>query len=190
VADVGIQQIHVRRSLSRVKDGYRVGTPRNGKGRSVPLPPWLAEELAAYLDTIHANPESDAPLFPGLLQHVGLRRWKAGATLPATRLDCSIPWDRDAFYRSVFRPALIAAGLDSTTRLHDLRRSDISVAGSQGIPAYRVAAYAGHSDPGFTLRVYTHAFGIDAADDMAKLARPKAVRMATNMTPMGERRTS
>jgi integrase len=102
-------------------------------------------------------------------------------------LDWSTPWDRDAFYRQVFRPALAPAALPATLRLHDLRHSYISICASLGIPVYRVAAYAGHTDPGFTLRVYTHLFNADATEDMARLARPRAE--TTNVVDLA-RRTS
>jgi integrase len=189
IADIKPQRVEVTRTLTKIKGGYRIGTPKNGKARTVPLPPWLAEDLAAYIATTHGDPRPEAPLFPGRTQHLGLRRGSERAPRPATRLDWSVPWDRDAFYRSVFRPALAEAGLSVTLRLHDLRHSYISICASLGIPAYRVAAYAGHTDPGFTLRVYTHLFNADATDDMERLARPRAAT-APNILHLQERRTS
>jgi site-specific recombinase XerD len=49
--------------------------------------------------------------------------------------------------------------------MHALRHYFASVLLSRGVDIRTLAAYLGHSDPGFTLRTYTHLMP-DAADRM------------------------
>jgi integrase len=101
----------------------------------VPLPSWLAEDLAVFL-TLHPR-QTDSPLFPGR------RRYPYK---PATGpLDWSVPWDRDPFLKNQFRPVLNEAGLPSSVRPHDLRHAFASICAARVIPLSRVSHYLGHS---------------------------------------------
>ncbi|TVT57616.1 tyrosine-type recombinase/integrase [Amycolatopsis rhizosphaerae] len=72
--------------------------------------------------------------------------------------------DGQAFRRGKFRtgvwlPALKRAGITESTRedgMHALRHLYASVLLDAGESIKALSAYLGHSDPGFTLRVYTH----------------------------------
>ena len=58
----------------------------------------------------------------------------------------------------VFKWALLRAGLKTTIRLYDCRHTAASLLYAQGVPELQIAAILGHTDPGFTLRTYTHVF--------------------------------
>jgi integrase len=66
---------------------------------------------------------------------------------------------RGAFNLQVWQSALKKAGVTKPTRddgTHALRHLFASVLLDAGESIKALASYLGHSDPGFTLRVYTH----------------------------------
>lgn len=72
-------------------------------------------------------------------------------------------------------------------RIHDLRHTAATLLIRQGVPAKLVADRLGHTDPGFTLRVYTHVFDEhreDAALSLADLLgvpeKPSGVSVGVN----------
>lgn len=68
-------------------------------------------------------------------------------------------WRRLTFNMMVWQPALKAAGVKSPTRadgMHALRHMYASILLDAGESIKALSGYLGHSDPGFTLRVYTH----------------------------------
>jgi len=113
---------------------------------------------------------AEAPLWPGRVNG-GLSRFahQGGG------LDWSKPWERDAFVKRQFKPALAAVDLPSGVRLHDLRHSYVSILASAGVPSYRIAEYAGHASDSITRTTYMHLFQTDASADMDKLDRPAAI---------------
>jgi integrase len=71
--------------------------------------------------------------------------------------------------RGALAEAKEAAGLDATEgrlSLHSLRHSWASALATGGLAATTLACVTGHSDPGFTYRVYAR----DARDDAALVA--------------------
>jgi integrase len=71
--------------------------------------------------------------------------------------------------RQGVKEALGRAGLPTAVRLYDCRHTAASLLYAQGVPELQIAAILGHTDPGFTLRTYTHLFKQsrrDAADKM------------------------
>jgi integrase len=68
------------------------------------------------------------------------------------------PLNRNYFNRYIWKPSLVRAGVDPTrdNGLHALRHYYASVLLDAGESIRTVAEYLGHSDPGFTLRTYTH----------------------------------
>ncbi len=66
--------------------------------------------------------------------------------------------DRPAFNRWAWKPAIRASGIPDTRRngMHVLRHTYASVLLDAGESIKALAAYLGHADPGFTLRIYTH----------------------------------
>jgi integrase len=152
--------------------------PKTRAGRrTVPMAPFLAEQLRARLAILPAEPDPRALVF-------------------ATRT--GNPAGRSTFRRRVWRPALVRAGMlgrveqlgehryravwpDSTgsewsaefptereaiahvaakaaggLRFHDLRHSYATWLVSRGVPINDVAAALGHERPSTTLNLYTH----------------------------------
>ena len=66
--------------------------------------------------------------------------------------------NRNQFNRAVWTPALKRAGVEQTREdgCHALRHFFASVLLNAGENIKAVSDYLGHSDPGFTLRTYTH----------------------------------
>lgn len=68
------------------------------------------------------------------------------------------PMNRSYYNHHVWKPALRAAGMEPSRAngMHALRHHYASVLLEAGESVRALADYLGHSDPGFTLRVYTH----------------------------------
>ncbi|MFY1656667.1 tyrosine-type recombinase/integrase [Micromonospora sp. WMMD1274] len=66
--------------------------------------------------------------------------------------------NRRTFDNKSWRPAVVAAGITPTraTGMHALRHFYASSLLDAGASIKALASYLGHTDPGFTLRVYTH----------------------------------
>lgn len=171
--------VHVRRTRRKIKGGWEIHTPKSGKGRRVPMPRWLGEDLAAYLAQHPHRTDAEAPLWPGRRNGGFERDGTTGTRYRPSEVDYDKPLEVGAFYKNVYQPGLVAVGLPSGrggVRLHDLRHTYASLSASAGIPAYRLAEYMGHSSEVVTRTIYTHLFATDAADDMERLARPEPAR--------------
>jgi len=85
---------------------------------------------------------------------------------------------RNSFNHYVWKPALKAAGAPATRDdgMHALRRWYAGVQLDGGTSIKALAEYLGHSDPGFTLRTYTHL--MPASEDRARRAVDCATPMA------------
>jgi len=66
--------------------------------------------------------------------------------------------NRQYFNRRIWKPALVASDIDPTREngMHALRHYFASLLLEGGVSIRALADYLGHSDPGFTLRVYSH----------------------------------
>jgi site-specific recombinase XerD len=75
-----------------------------------------------------------------------------------------------------WKHALQAAGVAPTREhgFHHLRHTYASTLLSDGVDIRALAEYLGHSDPGFTLRTYTHL--MPEVDDRARRAIARAVK--------------
>lgn len=131
------RQVHVEQQVKIVAAKVTIDTPKGDKTRTVPLPDIVATELAEHLRRYPA--EGDELVFTS-------REHK--------------PLDRNHFNPYVWKKALVAAGVEPTryNGMHALRHFYPSVLIDAGESARAVAEYLGHSDSGFTLRVYTHLF--------------------------------
>jgi integrase len=130
--------------------------------RTVPLPGWLAERMAAYVAEHPRADEPNAPLWPNRALG-GARRRGCRAIAP---LDYSEPVDTTAFYKNVLRPGLEAVGLPASrpasadspavrgVRLHDLRHTFATLQLSAGVHFMQVSKWLGHSTFTLTLDVY------------------------------------
>ncbi|MQA16414.1 MAG: tyrosine-type recombinase/integrase [Pseudonocardiaceae bacterium] len=91
----------------------------------------------------------------------------------------------DLFNKVVWKPAFARAGLTYVNRedgMHALRHFFASALLAQGVSVKELAEYLGHTDPGFTLRTYTHL--VPSSHQRARAAVDKVFR------PGRRRRTS
>jgi integrase len=117
------------------------GPPKTAAGdRTIPIPQWLATELAQMIDDRERRGSADPE------------------TSPLFQTRYGNPLNRDKLRAKVIRPALRAAGLPETIRTYDLRHSHASLLIDLGANLLAVAQRMGHSDPAITLRVYGHLF--------------------------------
>jgi integrase len=145
------RQVHVEQQVKIVAAKVTIDTPKGDRTRTVPLPDIVAAELAEHLRRYPA--EGDELVFTS-------REHK--------------PLDRNHFNPYVWKKALVAAGVEPTryNGMHALRHFYASVLIDAGESVRAVAEYLGHSDPGFTLRVYTHLF--PSSEDRARQAVDRA----------------
>ena len=182
--DIPRRVVHVRETLLPVHrfgdEPYRpavTGPPKTAAGdRSIPIPEWLAKDIADMLATRCAeggNPiGQDEPLFVSRYGN---------------------PLHRDKFRQFVIRPALRAAGLPETLRTYDLRHSHASLLIDLGASVLAVAQRMGHSDPAVTLREYGHLFEgaqQELTDRLTSALRHTTDRVVQDATivPMDRRR--
>jgi integrase len=115
--------------------GLVFGEPKTYQWRSVTLPAFLRDELAAHLAGRQVGP--DDFVFPapdgGVLHH-------------------------KAFYRRRFKPAVVAAGLPPAMRFHDLRHTCASLCIALGAHPKAIQERLGHSSITVTLDRYGHLF--------------------------------
>lgn len=186
--------VQIRRTKDRRAGEWIISTPKSTRSRrSVPLPPWLTERMRAYLDEHPRADEPTAPLFPGRTNAGGDRTTRGArpaSARRATALDYSEPVDMGTFYRRIFRPALVAAGLPATAparrgaaatrgvRVHDLRHSFAVMHLMAGTHFMQVSRWLGHST--FTLTLNTYGDWIPEEDGSVvnHLPEPPANRKA------------
>jgi Site-specific recombinase XerD len=122
-------------------NGHAVfGTPKNHQRRSVPLPRFLADELAGHL----AGKEPESFVFAA----------EKGGVLHLRN-----------FRRDVFDPAVRVTGPDGLTP-HALRHTAASLAIASGANVKIVQTMPGHKSATMTLDLYGHLFG-DQLDELA-----------------------
>jgi integrase len=142
--------VEVRRQVRLLSSNRAVfALPKGGKTRTVPLPGSVRDALAAHLAAAPARPvtlpwrtvEGDPVKVPLVL-----------STREATALN------RNYFNTFVWKAALDTAKVDPSrdNGIHALRHYYASVLLDAGENIKAVSSYLGHSDPGFTLRTYTH----------------------------------
>ena len=134
-----------------------VGPTKSHERRTVLLPRFLCDLLAAHLAGRAADPQALVFVSP------------AGE-----------PLRHGNFYRRHFRPAVVKAGLDPATRFHDLRHTYAALLIAQGAHPKAIAEVLGHSTITVTLDRYGHLFpglaeglaaGLDATYRAASGAR-------------------
>jgi integrase len=141
--------LHVIRQIKLVRGKLIFALPKGRKTRDIPLPETVATELAAH---ITAFPPLDISL-----------PWETPAGEPRTaRLLLHTrerkALDRHHFNAYVWKTALAAVGIEPSRAngMHALRHFYASVLLDAGESIKALSEYLGHSDPGFTLRTYTH----------------------------------
>lgn len=165
------REIHVVRQVKIVRGKLVFAEPKGGKRRDVPLAESVGLVLSAHIAE-HAPVSVTLP-------------WKTpdGPPRTARLIFTSVngkALSRNDFNRHIWKPALIAAGVVKApkkgetlgqhpeTGMHALRHFFASSMLSDGVDIRTVSEYLGHSDPGFTLRTYTHL--MPTAPDRARKA--------------------
>jgi len=161
--------IHVRRTKERKQGEWIDGTPKSKAGRrSVPLPDWLAEQMAEYLETHPRVDEPMAPLWPSRKNGGSFRPVGERYVVPH---DWSQPLAMGTFYQTIFKPGLAKVGLPASSpasvaedgtaipavngvRLHDLRHSFCVLQLSSGTHHMQVSKWMGHDTKSLVLEVY------------------------------------
>ena len=149
------RRVLVRQQLKITRTRLHVAPPKGGKEREVPLPDVVALAVAEHL-----------------------RVFPSGTFVIST--DEGAPVNRNDFNPAVWKPALVAAGIEPTRAngCHALRHTFASMLHEAGTSIRAVAEYLGHSDPGFTLRTYTHL--MPSSEDRARKAIDEALGPAVS----------
>lgn len=86
------------------------------------------------------------------------------------QLNWGDPLRHMTFYKAVYRPAVLRAGvLSPGLKFHSLRHTYASICVAAGIPPLEIARFMGHAKVTTTLTAYAHLFEDDHADAMDAL---------------------
>jgi integrase len=172
--------VHVRCQVKIVGNRLVYAAPKGGKVRDVPLPESVALDLAAHLASHPARAvvlPSDEPQ----------GREQSRTLVLSSREDGAL--NRNYINAKLWKPALVEAGIDPTRAngMHALRHWYASVLLESGVTVKALSTYLGHSDPGFTLRTYTHLMPDSEANtrravDSALAGRPTAPHVDSSLT--------
>lgn len=142
--------VRINKSLSEVNGNLYLVSTKSRKERVLPIPELILGEL---MELVLSTPESEL-----------IFRSKNGQFLR-----------RGNFARSVFKPALVQAKLESV-RFHDLRHTAITLQVSAGADILAISRIAGHSKPSTTLNVYAHE--LDGSTELIRNSIDELVREA------------
>jgi integrase len=146
------RRVTVAVAFSEVRGELVEGTPKNHQRRSVPIPRFLIDELAAHV----AGKAPDALVFTA----------PNGGPLRNTN-----------FRPRIFTPAAESVGLAGITP-HDLRHTAASLAIAAGANVKAVQEMLGHASASMTLDVYAGLFGDDPDLVASRLDEAVAARNA------------
>ncbi|NED13664.1 tyrosine-type recombinase/integrase [Streptomyces sp. SID9124] len=178
-ANIGFETgwLHVRQQVKRVRGTLVFAPPKRGKLRDTPLSPVTAEALRLHMQRFPPVQVKlpwktpDGPLVARDLvftSGVGHAIW------------------RSYFDDYVWKPALAYAGVIPPRErgeryaaapddgMHALRHFYASVLLDGGESIKALSVYLGHSDPGFTLRIYTHL--LPSSEERTRAAVSKVFR--------------
>jgi integrase len=129
------RRVTVVRAASETSQGLILGDTKTGKNRSMSVPTFLCEEIAAHLAEF---PPVDGLLFTGLRGR---------------------PITQSNFIRQVWYPAVQRAGIrPPLPRVHDLRHTAVALAVASGAHPKEIQIRLGHSSITVTLDRYGHVF--------------------------------
>ncbi len=156
------RRLEVVEAATEGRDGLTFGPTKNYQRRTVPLPTFLAEQVAV----LHDGRAGDALLFaaPG-----------------------GGPVRHGNFYARHFKPAVRRAGLPGRTRFHDLRHTYASRLIAEGASALTVMRRMGHSSIKVTYDTYGHLLPehedalTDRLDALGRAARPRTEATIENL---------
>lgn len=146
------RRLRIVESISEVRGALILGTPKNHQARTVALPAFLVDELAAHLATV----DRDGLAFPN----------RDGGPLRNSA------WRRRAFASAATSASLVPPAL----RVHDLRHTAASLMIASGANVKAVQHQLGHGSATLTLDLYGHLFpdeleGLSTALDEHRTAR-------------------
>jgi integrase len=140
--------VYVNRQVKRVHCHRRLALPKGGKKRKIPLPKWVAIELAEHIrrESVHS--------FAGI-------EVDEGADNPGDFLFGfnDRPLFAHNYNRIIWKPSITSLGIDASVRgngLHRMRHTFASEMLSEGEDIASLAEWMGHSNATTTLRVYAH----------------------------------
>ncbi|HEX3958595.1 MAG TPA: tyrosine-type recombinase/integrase [Trebonia sp.] len=131
--DLARRRIDVRRAFSDVGGKIVLGTPKSHQSRTVPVPRFIAAELATATNGKH--PDQLVFTMPGG-SIVRLSNWR----------------------RAAFLPARSRAELSDRFRVHDLRHTAASLMIQAGYPPKMLQEILGHASITTTLDLYGHLY--------------------------------
>lgn len=134
-------RLRVARSVTLVDGRFIVGSPKNGKGRTVSLPAYVAELLKPGDPTALVLPDSAAGHMRGSNVR---RRW----------------WSQAVTAAELF-PHVVGLEVVYEFKLHELRTTAASLAIQAGANIKALQNMLGHESAGLTLDRYGHLYGSD-----------------------------
>jgi integrase len=185
--------IHVRQSLTIIGGKPALTSPKTERGiRRVAISPDLVEVLEQHRQ--HQEAERAALELVGVpwpahdlvfITEVGTpinprnfeRTWYA---LQEKARQAYIDEGEDEAIRQVRRQDIASGKAQPKIRLHDLRHLNVSLRRKTGQDANLIADQIGHTDPGFTQRVYMHLFQDDRREAAVSLANVLSARSNLN----------
>jgi integrase len=162
--DFDEKTVRFRRQIKKLGDGYVFALPKNDRERVVPLSDWAIQVAKWHIEKYPPQPYTLPREKPDGKPHTCriLFRWPTDGQHVKAR----------NYSETIWKPALVRAGvIPPPTRdrrgrsrytitrkegIHQLRHYFASVMPAGGVSITELAEYLGHSDPAFTLRVYTH----------------------------------
>ncbi|MEU1325937.1 tyrosine-type recombinase/integrase [Streptomyces microflavus] len=174
--------VHVRQQIKRVGGTLVFAPPKRGKLRDAPLSDAVGTGLQEHMDS-----------FPPVAVTLP---WKTPSGPLVTRKLVFTSAVGKAIWRSYFddyvwKPALAHAGVIPPKEpgqryaaapddgMHALRHFYASVVLEAGGSIKALSTYLGHSDPGFTLRIYTHL--LPSSDEKARAAMSSVFRRVRSL---------
>jgi integrase len=160
--DIPRSRLEVIESLANVNGALHFGSTKSHKARSVVVPAFLRDVLNEHLTGVPADP----------------------AALVFTSPEGQ-PMRSANFARTVWKPAVAAAGLPEGLRIHDLRHTAAALMVAQGAHPEAVKRHLGHSSITVTMDTYGHLFPSEAealADRINDMFRSNVDTMWTHGT--------
>lgn len=162
--------VHVRRQVKKLGGKLVFAPPKGNKERDVPLPDSVSLRLSAHLKrsspvtaTLPLREPGGKPITVSLF-------FASRNGNPVDRNNANRQW-KHALVRAGILPAPRPGEWYKESRengFHALRHTFASTLLHDGVDIRTLAAYLGHTDPGFTLRTYTHL--MPSAPDRARKA--------------------
>lgn len=161
--DFGRRRVSVVENAVRVGGRIIVGTPKSDRARRVPIPPFLAAELAELVRGRSAG----ALVFGDGVRHLNQPTVKGG-------------W----WVQSIARAQAIDPGFPTPT-IHDLRHTAASLAVSAGANVKAVQRMLGHASAAMTLDVYADLFDEDLESVSMALDHARAAEVVQFLCSSG-----